>query len=218
MLPFTSEQFLAVFVNYNRAIWPIQLIAYLLGGLAVALLLLKRREGDRVISGALAAMWLWTGVGYHGLWFSAINQAAYLFAALFILQGCYLLYAGVYGGQIRFGRRSDLTTWVGAAFMSYSAIVYPLMGMTTGHHYPEMPMFGVTPCPVTIFTFGLLLLTVRPVPRWLLVVPFVWSLIGGSAAIVLNVPQDWLLLLSGCLAVPLIVFRDRQAMQDVGTA
>jgi Family of unknown function (DUF6064) len=218
MLPFTSEQFLAVFVNYNSAIWPIQIAAYLLGGVAVALLFLKPREGDRIISGILAVIWLWTGLGYHGLWFSAINEGAYLFAALFILQGCYLLYAGVYGGQIRFGPRSDLATWVGAAFMSYAAIVYPLIGMATGHYYPEIPMFGVTPCPVTIFTFGLLLLTVRPVPRWLLVVPFVWSLIGGSAAILLNVPQDWLLLVSGCIAVPLIVFRDRQAMHDVRAA
>jgi hypothetical protein len=79
-------------------------------------------------------------------------------------------------------------------------------------------MFGVTPCPVTIFTFGLLLLTVRSVPRWLFVVPFVWSLIGGSAAILLNVPQDWLLLVSGCITVPLIVFRDRQAIQGVRAA
>jgi hypothetical protein len=218
MLPFTSEQFLAVFANYNSAIWPIQIAAYLLGGFAVALLLLKPREGNRIISGVLALMWLWTGLCYHGLWFSAINRAAYLFAAMFILQGCYLFYAGVYGGQICFGRRSDLATWVGGVFMSYAAIVYPLIGMATGHHYPEMPTFGVTPCPVTIFTFGLLLLTVRPVPRWLLVVPFVWSLVGGSAAILLNVPQDWLLLVNGCIAVPLIVFRDRQAMQDVRAA
>lgn len=216
MLPFTSEQFLAVFANYNRAIWPIQLIAYLLGGLAVALLLLKRREGDRAISGVLAAMWLWTGVGYHGLWFSAINQAAYLFAALFILQGCYLLYAGVYGGQIRFGRRSDLATCLGAAFVSYSTLIYPLIGSATGHHYPELPIFGVTPCPVTIFTFGLLLFAVRPVPRWLLVVPFAWSLIGGSAAIVLNVPQDWFLLASGGLAVPLIVRQNRLGGERAG--
>ena len=33
MLPFTPEQFLAVFVNYNNAIWPIQIAAYLLGGI-----------------------------------------------------------------------------------------------------------------------------------------------------------------------------------------
>lgn len=42
---------------------------------------------------------------------------------------------------------------------------------------------------------------------WLLVIP--WSLIGGSAAVLLHVPQDWLLLVSGLIAVPLIIVRDR---------
>ena len=192
-----------------------QIAAYLLGGIAVALLLRKTPLSDRVVAAILAVMWLWTGVGYHGRWFSAINKAAFLFAALYIVQGCYLIYAGVYRRQLRFGISWGLATWAGAAFVAYTAIVYPLIGMATGHRYPEMPMFGVTPCPVTIFTFGMLLLTIGPVPRWLLVIPAVWSLIGGSAAILLNVPQDWLLLLSGCIAVPLLVTRDRQAIQDV---
>jgi hypothetical protein len=215
MLPFTTEQFLAVFANYNSAIWPTQIAAYLLGGIAVALLLRKTPVSDRVVAAILAVMWLWTGIGYHGRWFSAINKAAFLFAALYIVQGCYLIYAGVYRRQLRFGIRWGLATWAGAAFVAYAAIVYPLIGMATGHRYPEMPMFGVTPCPVTIFTFGMLLLTIGPVPRWLLVIPAVWSLIGGSAAILLDVPQDWLLLLSGCIAVPLLITRDRQAIQDV---
>ena len=29
--------------------------------------------------------------------------------------------------------------------------------------------------------------------RWLLAIPFIWSLIGGSAAFLLDVPQDWVL-------------------------
>lgn len=218
MLPFAPEQFLAVFVNYNNAIWPIQIAAYLLGGISVALLFRKTPGSDRVIAGILALMWLWTGLGYHGVWFSVINRAAYLFAALFLVQGCYLIYAGVYRHQIRFGMRRGLATWAGAILVAYAAIAYPLIGMATGHPYPAMPMFGVTPCPVTIFTFGMLLLTMGPVPRGLLAVPVVWSLIGGSAAILLNVPQDWLLLLSGCIAVPLMVVRDRQAMQAVQIA
>jgi hypothetical protein len=163
-------------------------------------------------------MWLWTGIAYHGVFFSTINRAAYLFCMLFVIQGAYLLYSGVYHDRLRFGLELRATAWVGVALVIYAAIIYPLIGVATGHHYPETPMFGVTPCPVTMFTFGLFLLTVRPVPRWLLVIPFVWSLIGGSAAVLLNVPQDWLLLVSGCIAVPLIVFRDRQTMQDVRTA
>lgn len=214
MLPFTSEQFLGVFVNYNNAIWPIQIAAYVLGAVSIASLFRRTRASDRVIAGILAAMWLWTGVAYHALSFSVINKAAYIFAALFIVEGCYLVYAGVYRDQIRFGLRPLLATAVGISLMAYTAIAYPLIGVATGHRYPEMPMFGVTPCPVTIFTFGMLLLTLRPVPSWLFVIPFVWSLIGGSAAILLNVPQDWLLLVSGFIASPLMFFRDRQPLQS----
>jgi hypothetical protein len=72
-------------------------------------------------------------------------------------------------------------------------------------------MFGVAPCPVTIFTFGMLLMTTRRFSYWLLVIPFIWSLIGGSAAILLDVRQDWLLLVSGLIAVLVIVIRDRHA-------
>ena len=52
-------------------------------------------------------------------------------------------------------------------------------------------------------------MTTRRFSYWLLVIPFIWSLIGGSAAILLDVRQDWLLLVSGLIAVPIV--RDRQA-------
>lgn len=211
MLPFTSEQFLAVFVAYNEAIWPIQIAAYLLGVIAVALLFWNPPGADRIIVAIVAAMWLWTGVAYHALFFSAINKAAYIFAALFIAQGGALIYAGVYRDQLRFGNRTRPLSWVGVALMIYAAILYPLIGLSTGHRYPEIPMFGVTPCPVTIFTFGLFLLATPPLSRWLLVIPFIWSLIGGSAAFLLHVPQDWPLLVSGFVAVPLIVFGTRRS-------
>ena len=67
-------------------------------------------------------------------------------------------------------------------------------------------MFGFTPCPVTLFTFGLFLLATAPIPRGLLAIPLIWSLIGGSAAFLLGVPQDWQLLFSGA-AIVLILWR-----------
>jgi hypothetical protein len=70
-------------------------------------------------------------------------------------------------------------------------------------------MFGVTPCPVTIFSFGLLLLAIKPLPRLALVIPLLWSLIGGSAAVLLGIPQDWLLLVSGPMTW-LIVLSERR--------
>lgn len=215
MLPFTRDQFFSVFATYNNSVWPVQIVAYLLGLIAVLALLRPGRMADRVVAGVLAIMWLWAGLAYHALFFAPINKAAYLFAALFVVQGILIGYAGM-GDRLRFGFRAGPAAWIGAVFVLYSAVIYPLVGLAIRHAYPGMPMFGITPCPVTIFTFGMLLMTTERFPRWLLVNPFIWSLIGGSAAILLDVPQDWLLLASGVIAVPLIVFRDRAARPEAG--
>lgn len=206
MLPFTRDQFLEVFAAYNEAIWPLQVVAYLLAAIAVSMLLRLGRSSGTIVATVLAAMWLWTGVAYHGLFFAKINQAAILFAVLFVAEGIVILHAG-FAGRLRFAFGRGASAWIGVAFILYAGVAYPLIGTAFGHAWPEMPMFGVTPCPVTIFTFGILLLATTPVPRRLLVIPFLWSLLGGSAAILLDVPQDWLLLASGFLALPLILRR-----------
>ncbi|TJW51129.1 MAG: hypothetical protein E5X65_24725 [Mesorhizobium sp.] len=205
MLPFTRDQFLANLVSYNEGIWPVQVVAFALGLLAVALLFWRTRMADRLIAGILAIMWLWTGVAYHWFHFTRINEAALIFGVLFVAQGAILAYVGLVRNQLRFGLTFGPAAIVGIGFVAYAAIFYPLLGIWTGHAYPEMPVFGVTPCPVTIFTFGFVLLAKPPVSRWVLAIPFIWSLIGGSAAFLLGVPQDWLLLVSGVVAVPLVV-------------
>jgi hypothetical protein len=85
MLPFSPEQFASVFVDYNTAIWPVQLGAYVLGCSAMVLLLCNASHANRFAAGVLAITWLWTGIVYHGVFFATINKAAYLFGALFIL-------------------------------------------------------------------------------------------------------------------------------------
>lgn len=102
-----------------------------------------------------------------------------------------------------------MTSTLGWALLAYAAVLYPLLGQWSGHRYPAQPTFGITPCPVTLFSFGVLLLTTATVPRWLLIIPLMWSFVGGSAAFMLGVPQDWPLLFSS-LAVVLMVLRDRR--------
>jgi Family of unknown function (DUF6064) len=211
MLPFTSEQFLAVFEAYNAAIWPAQVFAYLAGGLAVVLLFIERRRSDRIIAVILAIMWAWTGLAYHMVFFAPINGAAYAFGALFVVEAGAIAHAGL-RHRLSFGFRVDAAGWVGIAFVAYAAVLYPLIGMAAGHRASELPMFGVTPCPVTVFTFGLLLLTRSPPPPYLLAIPTLWSLVGGSAAVLLRVPQDWLLLVSGVAAVGMITIRNRKRL------
>jgi hypothetical protein len=34
--------------------------------------------------------------------------------------------------------------------------IYPLLNTAPGHSYPRAPTFGLTPCPLVVFTFGIL--------------------------------------------------------------
>ena len=81
MLPFTAEQFLAVFANYNAAIWPVQFLAYVLGAIAFALAFRGGPRSDRAVALILAVMWAFTGIGYHLTFFAGINNAACMVSA-----------------------------------------------------------------------------------------------------------------------------------------
>ena len=95
---------------------------------------------------------------------------------------------------------------LGLALIVYSALVYEVVGHLSGHGWPRAPLFGVAPCPTVIFTFGVLLLSVRPVPVFLVAIPLVWAGIGSTAAILLGVPEDLGLVVSGLIGVALLPF------------
>ncbi|MBI5278411.1 MAG: hypothetical protein HY854_18370 [Burkholderiales bacterium] len=198
MLPFTHAQFLDVFATYNAAVWPSQVVAYAVAAAMLASLALAGPSlRSRLVAGGLGVMWLWSGIAYHWLQFTALNQAAWAFGALFVAQGLVFIFAAV-RGTLRFDAPAPpASRWVGWGLVAYAMLLYPVLGQALGPGYPRIPMFGITPCPVTLFTFGTLLLASGPVSRWLLAIPVIWSLVGGSAAFLLQVPQDWVLLVSG---------------------
>lgn len=209
-LPFTTEQFLGVFHAYNQAIWPAQIVAYLLGLTALALAFWKKPGSGRWVSGILGLFWIWMGAGYHLTFFSRVNPAAILFGVVFIVQGLLFLVAGVVKNRLRFEPRWTLSGLAGLLCIAYALVIYPWLGARLGHGYPQAPVFGVAPCPTAIFTFGLLLWA-RRVPAWLLVVPVLWSLLGFSAALTLGIWEDIGLLVAGVVATAWILLRQRRA-------
>jgi hypothetical protein len=88
-------------------------------------------------------------------------------------------------------------------------VVYPVIGTLLGHAYPQSPVFGVAPCPTTIFTFGLLLWTTAKVPKYVLVIPLLWSLLGVTAAFTLGIREDTGLLVAGVVGTILLIWCDR---------
>lgn len=194
-MPFSTEQFLDVFARYNTAIWPAQLGALAIG--VAIVVCLQRARASRFVALALVLLWVFTGVAYFGAFFAAINPAAYVFGALFVLQGALLMHAGLRADQRPLRRSRPI---LGMALAAYALLAYPLLAFALGHVYPRMPAFGVAPCPLAIFTLGVLLSANR-LPRALFAIPIVWSAIGGSASWLLGVREDIGLLVAGAAAI-----------------
>jgi len=213
--PFTVEQFLEVFRNYNQAVFPMQIIFYMLSVVAIYLAFRPTSISDNIISVILALLWLWMGIVYHLVFFTAINKAAYLFGTVFILQGILFLIFGVFQSKLSFKFHSGICGWLGLILILFALIVYPVLGYTLGHRYPSSPTFGL-PCPTTIFTFGLLLLNYKNSPVAIIIIPFIWSVIGFSAAFNFGIVEDTGLIISGLLTVSMLLFRNKKyRMHDI---
>lgn len=208
-LPFTVDEFLAVFAAYNRA-----LIIGAAGLWLVAIgVLIRAARRPRRASGALslflAALWSWNAVAYHALFFTSINPAAWLFAGAFLLQA--ILFAATHR-NFEYFSATGLRAATGVALVVY-ALAYPFLTIASGHTYPATPTFGV-PCPTAILTIGVLMTAGAGPPTWLAIIPTLWAFIGGSAAILLGVPTDYVLLAAGLVSTLLLVTRFGRSRAD----
>jgi hypothetical protein len=207
-LPFTEHEFLEVLAAYNEAVWPMQWILYGLAFIGLAALFFRLQVHHRTICGILAFFWVWMAIAYHFGHFTAINSAAWLFGALYLVQAALLVWLGIIRDNLKFGFSSRRRVVVAGVLFFYGLVAYPLLGKLLAHSYPELPTFGL-PCPTTIFTIGFLFLLVPPFPRRVLVVPILWSAVGGSAAFSLGIWQDLGLLAAGLCALVLLVLPQR---------
>lgn len=204
-MPFTPEEFAEVFRNYNQAIFPLQGVFYLIALVAIFYAIRKTRISSIAVMLILSFFWVWMGLFYHITYFSTVNKVATVFGAFFILQGVLFAY---YSNKLEFRFPSDKYGLIGSLLILFSLAVYPSIGYFLGHVYPNAPTFGV-PCPTTIFTFGVLLLTDKKCPLLLLIIPGLWTVIGLSAGINLGFYEDFGLVISGGLAISLLAARWR---------
>ena len=186
-----------------------QVIFYLLAVVSIYMSIKKTKGSGKIISLILSFLWLWIGIVYHLLFFTAINKAASFFGGLFIAEGSLFLFAGYFKPKLSFRFRPDIYGITGAILILFALIIYPVIGYFAGHSYPSSPSFGV-PCPTTIFTFGLFLWADRKCPLFILIIPLLWSVIGSFAAFSLGVLEDFGLLISGFVAVTLILIRNKK--------
>ena len=205
MLPFTIEELLGAFEVYNLAIWPMQVVAYVLGTAAVLLVVRKTALSGRIIMGILSFLWLFSA-GFFIFALVPIYRPAYAFGALFIVQAAVFL-ALVIKPRLSFACGRDVYAAVGLVFIAFAMIGYPVLGYFIDHRYPQSPPFGLTPCPLSVFTFGLLLLADSRVPKWVLAIPFLYA-IGGILPVSIGVLEDLAMIVAGVVGSAMILYRD----------
>ena len=203
-IAFTAEQFFRVFAQYNEALWPMPVVLNLLALAATALLFSTTPWQSRLISTLLSFLWAWMAIAYHLAFFTAINPAAWVFGCVFLAGAFWFVITGLIQDKLRFGIRGGIRGWAGGILIGYALIVYPLLSYLLGHHYPAVPTFGL-PCPTTIFTIGILMFAVAPVPKSVFAVPLAWAAVGSFAAFGLGVYQDLGLLAAGLTGLVAIV-------------
>ena len=210
-VPASAPELFTVFTRYNTAVWPAQigLLALALGLLVVVVR--GRPGGARVVYGGLALLWVWCGAVFFLAFYAryaGVAPLAYGMATAFVLQGALFARAAAVAGGGTMALRADVHGMAAAALIGYALLIYPLLASALGQHYPGQPTFGA-PCPLTIFTFGLLLLAAARVPGHLLAIPFVWAVLGIFPVLRFGVVEDIGLIAAGLVALPLILGRNR---------
>jgi hypothetical protein len=215
-IPFTKDQFLNLFRDYNQSVFPVQIIFYILALYGIYLLFKNHKNKNIYISSLLAFLWFWIGIVYHIIFFSTINKAAYFFGILFIIQGLLFAIYGIFKGNITFESRNSIYNYIGVIFILYALIIYPILGHLLGHQYPNSPTFGL-PCPTTIFTFGLLLFVNKRISVFILIIPLLWSVIGFGAALNLSIYEDYGLLIAGVIGIILLLIQNKKMFVNAKT-
>jgi hypothetical protein len=160
------------------------------------------------VSALLVGHWAWSALAYQAAFFTRINPAAWLFAALFLGQAVLFFHVGVVQRRLSFAPWGHAWAPVAWGLIAYS-LAYPVINAIDHRSLWRIPTFGL-PCPTTIFTAGVLMLAT---PRWrsLSAIPVIWSAIGGSAPLLLGVYADVALPIAG---IALAIFSVRRTTPD----
>ncbi|MCJ7650529.1 MAG: DUF6064 family protein [Candidatus Lokiarchaeota archaeon] len=216
MLSFSLEEFLLVLESYNLAIWPLQIIAYVLIVLVLFFSLKPTKYSTKIVLAILSFFWLFTGIVFCLLYWAPTHIFGYIFGVCCIAQGLLFLYS-ITRSDITISSPDKTYTFIGILFVLYAIIGYQVFGYYLGHIYPKFFAVGLVPCPTTIFTLGIFLIINKKIPIKYFVIPLMISL-GGFLAAYNGIYEDIGLIIAGILSTILIMQKNaRVKRKDLKT-
>jgi hypothetical protein len=204
--PFTTEQIFEIFEKYNSGVFPMQIIIIVFGIVGILLIHSNTKFKNSLIGGFLAFLWLWIGI--HVSFLTSINEGAYVFGGLFIIQGIFF-FIELIRKRLEFSFTGWVREYIGYFFILFGLIIYPIISYLLEGSFIHTISLGL-PCPNTIFTFGFLMISDRKLSKYLLIIPTIWAIIGIGAAVNFGVYQDYVVLLSAITANIYLIRREKQ--------
>jgi hypothetical protein len=205
LIPLTAEALFSLYGGYNRALMPAAFFGLALCAFGIVLAARPFAGSDRLLSAILAGFWLWNGAVFHFGSLAPLTWAAWIFGAVFLLQGLMLLWAGAVRGRIAYTTSADLPG-LAAAILLGLAIFYPALDMLAGRAWPGLQFTGTLPAPTVLATLGFLLMAQRRIIA-LAVIPLLWALLHGATAFSLGIWQDMAMALAACGGFLLLLVR-----------
>jgi hypothetical protein len=212
-LLFSARTYYRLFELYNRAIWPMQLLALLLG-LVVVWRVHRGSTRQVVVTMILAAGWLWTAWAYLLRHYDTINWAARYFAVGFVIETLLLIWTGAIRGHLSFQPYRDWISKAGMGLFVFVLVGQPLIGPLVGRDWKQAEIFGVAPDPTVLATLGILL-TVDTRPPWgLMIIPLIWCALSGTTLWTMGSPDAWFMPVAALSTLGLAVSRVLSAQRQ----
>ncbi len=207
-----ADLFFQFMTKYNTAIWPMQIVFYVLSALCIYTSLHKLKYSDIINIVILSSLWIWNGAITLLVYFTSFHDQYYLWGPIWIAQGVLISYHGIIKKQIRFKLKKDVYSFIGLTFIAYALILYPLIGAWLGHPFPKGPIFGAAPCPTVIFTFSLFLFSENRVNPYLLYFPLLWALMSLYPIIGMGIYADIGEIVAAIIAFALILKKNKNIL------
>lgn len=200
-LLFSPRVYWRMFELHNQSVWPLQILALLLGAAILVWVVRPHPWSSRAIVAILAVAWMW--VAWAFLWsrYSTINWAAAYVAPAFGFQALLLgWFAGV-RGHVHFEVSRSVSGATGFMLLLYALILHPFLAKFAGRPFAAAEVFGIAPDPTAIATLGLITMASgRGWVRLLLIVPLAWCLVSWATLYTMGAPEAWIPLTSAALA------------------
>jgi hypothetical protein len=206
-LLFSARTYYRLFELYNRAIWPAQILALLIG---LVILWRLHRTGARqgfVVAAILSVAWLWTAWGYLLEHYDTINWAARYFAVGFSIEALLLIWTGVVRRQLSFRLDRDWIGRTGLGLFLFALVGQPLIGPLVGRDWKQAEIFGIAPDPTVLATLGILLTVDKRLPWGLTIIPLIWCALSGATLWTMGSPDAWLMPVAALGALGLATYR-----------